>query len=242
LKNKSGNAMWECICDCGTLVVVPTSNLRSGNSTSCGCYAKEVLSKASIKNLLGMQFDRLTVVADGGRTSNGQMRWKCLCSCGKTKVVNSQNLITRNTRSCGCLHKEWTKILGKLNKQDNPISSTPEYKRAKQKEWLKNPLVLLTRRIRWGMWNAMQDLGVEKKRKTFEMLGYPSSELVAHIERQFLPGMSWANQGDWHIDHIVPVSSATSLEEIIALNQLSNLRPLWGEENKKKGAKRTHLI
>ncbi len=88
----------------------------------------------------------------------------------------------------------------------------------------------------------MQDLGVEKKRKTFEMLGYPSSELVAHIERQFLPGMSWANQGDWHIDHIVPVSSATSLEEIIALNQLSNLRPLWGEENKKKGAKRTHLI
>lgn len=38
-------------------------------------------------------------------------------------------------------------------------------------------------------------------------VGYSTSDLVAHLERQFLPGMTWDNYGDWHIDHVVPVAS-----------------------------------
>lgn len=37
-------AMWNCKCDCGNpeLIVVMGSSLRSGNTKSCGCYAKEL--------------------------------------------------------------------------------------------------------------------------------------------------------------------------------------------------------
>jgi hypothetical protein len=52
--------------------------------------------------------------------------------------------------------------------------------------------------------------------------------------------MSWDNYGnnketDWSIDHIIPISSATTLEEFYKLNHYTNLRPLWHIDNMKKG-------
>ena len=34
-------AMWECMCDCGTVTIANGQNLKSGNTTSCGCYGAE---------------------------------------------------------------------------------------------------------------------------------------------------------------------------------------------------------
>ena len=85
-----------------------------------------------------------------------------------------------------------------------------------------------------------------KSASTFEMLGYSLNDLRAHLERQFICGMSWANFGKWHVDHILPLSSfeyeAPDCPEFRAAWALSNLRPLWGEENIKKGAKRLTLL
>lgn len=39
------HATWECLCDCGNIVVVRGYCLRSGNTTSCGCKRKASLSK-----------------------------------------------------------------------------------------------------------------------------------------------------------------------------------------------------
>lgn len=36
-----GGSKWQCACDCGNTVIVSTSNLTSGNSTSCGCFKRE---------------------------------------------------------------------------------------------------------------------------------------------------------------------------------------------------------
>lgn len=39
------------------------------------------------------------------------------------------------------------------------------------------------------------------------MLGYSESELVSHIERHMIFGMTWKNYGSlWHIDHVIPKS------------------------------------
>ncbi|EWS53021.1 MULTISPECIES: hypothetical protein [unclassified Methylibium] len=82
--------------------------------------------------------------------------------------------------------------------------------------------------------------------RTNEVFGYSVHDLISHIERQFLPGMSWRNFGEWHIDHIVPLS-AFQIEgehdpKLKTAWGLPNLRPLWAADNLRKNAKRIYLI
>ena len=74
-----------------------------------------------------------------------------------------------------------------------------------------------------------------------QVVGYSLAELKAHIEAQFTDGMSWENYGEWHLDHIKPKASFAFLDssdsEFLECWALSNLQPLWAEENIFKGAK-----
>ena len=49
--------------------------------------------------------------------------------------------------------------------------------------------------------------------------------------------MSWDNYGEWHIDHIRPVSDFPSETPPYVINSLNNLQPLWKIDNLKKGKK-----
>lgn len=77
-------------------------------------------------------------------------------------------------------------------------------------------------------------------------VNYSVEELSRHLERQFLRGMSWANMGEWHIDHIVPLASfgqvSPGTDDFRACWALTNLRPLWAVDNIRKHARRTFLI
>jgi hypothetical protein len=90
--------------------------------------------------------------------------------------------------------------------------------------------------------HALAMVGAIKTSPTFEQLGYTAEEFVAHIERQFVKGMGWHNMREWQIDHIIPVSEAKTEQDVVALNQLSNLRPMWADQNNAKKDKRLSLI
>jgi hypothetical protein len=53
----------------------------------------------------------------------------------------------------------------------------------------------------------------------------------------FKNGMTWENYGEWHIDHIRPVSSFDKDDEVSVINSLENLQPLWAYENLSKSKK-----
>lgn len=83
-------------------------------------------------------------------------------------------------------------------------------------------------------------LRMKSRPKTFsgqEVLGCSISQLYEHLQNQFAPGMSWENRGTWHVDHVVPLSSAKNESDLKALCHFSNLQPLWGRDNISKGAK-----
>lgn len=73
----------------------------------------------------------------------------------------------------------------------------------------------------------------EKKNSSESMLGYKFEDLKNHLERNFSDGMSWDNQGEWHIDHIIPVAEMIRLGITCPkkINALDNLRPVWAHEN-----------
>ncbi len=83
-------------------------------------------------------------------------------------------------------------------------------------------------------------------RKTEDLLGYSMRELAGHLEKQFQRGMSWDNMGEWHIDHILPLSSfditGADDPDFRVAWAITNLRPLWAEENLSKQNKRLHLV
>ena len=80
---------------------------------------------------------------------------------------------------------------------------------------------------------------MNKNLSTLKLIGCSREELKIHLEKQFRPGMNWENYNynGWHIDHIIPLSTAKSFEEIVEkkLMHYTNLQPLWRLDNQKKG-------
>jgi hypothetical protein len=76
-----------------------------------------------------------------------------------------------------------------------------------------------------------------KKYHFSEYIGCNVKSLKIHIEKQFMRGMTWRNHGKWHIDHIIPLSSAKTEEAIYKLCHYTNLQPLWAKDNLIKGNK-----
>lgn len=70
-------------------------------------------------------------------------------------------------------------------------------------------------------------------------LGCTISQFKKYLEAQFQLGMGWDNYGEWHIDHIIPLSKfnlSNPDSQKIACH-FSNLQPLWAVDNLKKGNK-----
>lgn len=83
---------------------------------------------------------------------------------------------------------------------------------------------------------------IKPNKKIESILGCTIEEFIAYIESKFEDGMSWENRKEWHIDHIIPISSATTEEEVIKLNHYTNLQPLWARENIIKSNKKAEFI
>ncbi len=70
------------------------------------------------------------------------------------------------------------------------------------------------------------------------LVGYTVTDLKKHLQRQFGPGMSWNNYGEWHIDHIIPINAfnfnSSDDMDFKRCWALKNLQPLWAHENRIK--------
>jgi hypothetical protein len=117
-----------------------------------------------------------------------------------------------------------------------------EYEKNKRKN---DHLYNLSYSIRRNINISIKGRGYTKKSKTQDILGCNFEEFKIYIESKFEPWMSWENKGlyngelnyGWDLDHIIPLSSANSEEEIIKLNHYTNFQPLCSKVNRdiKKG-------
>ena len=88
--------------------------------------------------------------------------------------------------------------------------------------------------------NSIKYKGYKKNTRTINILGCTIEEFKVYLESKFENWMNWDNYGiyngelnyGWDIDHIIPVSSTKSEEEVIKINHYTNLQPLCGYINR----------
>ena len=101
------------------------------------------MSNYNFNDLTGKRFGRLTVLEPSGTyRKNGQYLWKCLCDCGKEVIVLSGNLSRKdnNTRSCGCLKKDYIKNIFIPSRIGNiPANRTHNHSKAIIKDGIRGP-------------------------------------------------------------------------------------------------------
>lgn len=127
-------------------------------------------------------------------------------------------------------HKEW---------REKNIDKHRENKRNYEKTRKSNdPLYKLIANFRTAIYTVLKENNLNKYGHYFEILKYSPEELITHLEGQFVEGMTWDNYGEWHVDHILPITSfdfkEIGDEEFLKCWSLSNLQPMWGDENIRK--------
>ena len=102
-----------------------------------------------------------------------------------------------------------------------------------------DPKLLLSKRMRKRMNDCV--IGGKSGESWQKLVGYTVDDLKRHIEKLFLPGMTWENIGGWHIDHILPVSrfnyNSPLDPDFKRCWGLKNLRPMWAKDNIRKSNK-----
>lgn len=94
-------------------------------------------------------------------------------------------------------------------------------------------------RLRTRIYIALKTGRFSKGSNTQELLGCSFDNVKKYLEDQFEPWMNWANHGEWHIDHIVPLHTfnLTSLEDQKKAFHYTNLQPLSAHDNLSKNGK-----
>ncbi len=93
--------------------------------------------------------------------------------------------------------------------------------------------MLVSARIREAM-------KANKSKKSLEYLGCDIATFRTHLESTFKENMTWENQGEWEIDHIIPVAYKQdgvepSIEEVGLRLHYTNTQAMWASENRAKG-------
>jgi hypothetical protein len=109
-----------------------------------------------------------------------------------------------------------------------------------KKRKLSDPLYKLKTGLRSRISNLIKRNGFKRISKTQEILGCSFIEFKLHLESKFESWMNWDNHGlyngelnyGWDIDHIIPLASANTIDELLKLNHYSNLQPLCSKVNR----------
>ena len=145
-------------------------------------------------------------------------------------------------------HKKWSEQnkehLSKYLKEyrekniDNIRKTKRDYERNRK---ARDPIYKLINNFRTAIYQVLKENNVQKNGHYFDILKYSPENLIEHLESKFKDDMTWDNYGEWHVDHIKPISLFQITEigdnEFMSCWSLENLQPLWGEENIRKSNK-----
>lgn len=115
VNSKNNKAVWLCQCECGNQCEVKGQDLRKGHVISCG-HCQDNFHK---KDETGKKYGLLTVLENAGPDTQGNITWKCQCSCGSIVIVSGKSLRAGTTQSCGCLKSKGELLIAQILTEHN---------------------------------------------------------------------------------------------------------------------------
>ena len=179
--------------------------------------------------------------SDFNRTKNSKDGYKTQCRvCEKNYRLKNLETIKEKNQNYFKVNKEKLLTQNKKYYTENKktiLIKMNQYNKNRRKI---DYLYKLKGNYRTLLYNVFKNKGCYKSFKSNDILGCSFSDLKLHLENQFEPWMNWDNHGiyngelnfGWDIDHIEPLSSAKTEEDLIRLNHYTNLRPLCSYTNR----------
>lgn len=150
---------------------------------------------------------------------------------GNPEAYNERNKRYKNS------HKEQVQESNKRYREENKQKRT-DYERTKRQT---DPIYRFRTSFRCLISGYLRKHNYKGGKSVWEVVGCDFETFLEHIKSQFEDGMSLENYGHkgecWNIDHIIPISTAKTDDDLERLNHFTNLRPLWASENYKKSKK-----
>jgi hypothetical protein len=191
------------------------------------------------------------------KTGRRQPKCKSCMNAYSSEIRYSKQVIKKNTKGtylgfCKLIYKpEYFLIYqkaaadnAKLNKQRylanwraNNIGYQHKYNQQRKQKDPKFSLILATRSLISQSFKRACKGREYKIDHTVELLQCSLEFFIQYIQDKFTEGMTLENYGEWHLDHIIPLATATTREDVVRLNHYTNFQPLWAKDNLSKGAK-----
>ena len=141
----------------------------------------------------------------------------------KYNLLNNENIKKRKKE----YHKTHRQYENEYSKQRHAIRKMTDKK------------YILRIRVRNLIKHSFERQGYSKKSKTYSIIGTDYETFYNHLLQTFMNnyGYEWDGVEEVHIDHIIPLATAETEEDVIKLCHYTNLQLLKGKDNLEKGSK-----
>ncbi len=162
-----------------------------------------------------------------------------LLSNKKTYYQENKDIIKEKKKQYRENNKEHIKEIRRQYRLKNK-EKIAKQKKLYQEKLLSTDIGKLKHNIRQAIRRSLISKGYKKNFSSEQILGCSIEEFKTYLELKFEYWMNWGNKGlyngtpnyGWDIDHIIPLSSAKTEEELLKLNHLNNLQPLCSYVNR----------
>lgn len=200
-------------------------------------YGKDIRNKDGFKSVCKVclsEYKKQYKMANKAKINEYDIEYRKL---NKTKTKEYEKGRYQKNKTKISLYSKNYKTVNKERDREKNNKSKREYTKKRNKI---DPLYKLNRNIRGLISVSIKRRGYIKKSKTTDILGCTGEFFKAYIESQFLSWMNWGNHGlynglegyGWDIDHIMPISSAKTEQDVIRLNHYTNFQPLCSYKNR----------
>ena len=173
------------------------------------------------------------------RQADGLRNWCKLCenASARARAENPATKANQKVSQASYRASEKGKLARKAHdeqyrKSDKRIAYKREYDKKYLAERMKSDFLFsLAAKVRKLINIGLKKQGFSRFSKSANLVGCDYAFLQNYLESIFQPEMTWDNFGEWHIDHIEPISSAIDLAGFAKRTHYTNLQPMWGKYN-----------